>query len=188
MIAVNAAALISKLLHLGRRGLQGRCQPHADRTNFSERFDVLKRSSGTEQKVLVFAPFKARIKRIVAKLNEDRIETEAITGETSLNERNGMIFRFQNGPALRVLVIQPQAAAHGVTLTAADTVVWWGPASSVEYYKQANDRVHRIGQTHNVSVFHIISSGAEEKAFKRLQGKISTNDLILDLFHDIANE
>ena len=190
VIAVNAASLISKLLQISGGVVYG---ADVNRTpielNFSERYEVLKEIiEGTEQKVLVFAPFKAAIKRIVAKLNEDHIEAESIMGETTLNERNGRIFRFQNGPTLRVLVIQPQAAAHGITLTAADTVVWWGPASSVEYYKQANDRVHRIGQVHNVSVFHIISSNAEEKAFKRLQGKVATNDLILDLFHEIATE
>jgi superfamily II DNA or RNA helicase len=186
IVAVNAAALLSKLLQIS-----GGVVYAADKTpvelNFDTRYETLRDViDGTEHKVLVFAAFRSVINKLQEKLSMSGIECEVIDGKTTMNERNAAIFRFQNGPTLRVLVIQPQAAAHGITLTAADTVVWWGPASSVEYYKQANDRVHRIGQVNKVTVYHIVSSAAERKAFKLLRSNIAMNDFILDLFSDIA--
>ena len=68
-------------------------------------------------------------------------------------------------------MIQPQAAAHGVTLTRANTVVWWGPTSSLETYDQANARVHRSGQTHKCTVVQLQGSDAEKHVYRLLDKK-----------------
>jgi len=86
-----------------------------------------------------------------------------------------------------VLVIQPQAAAHGVTLTAASTVVWWGPTSSVETYAQANARVHRAGQDHKCTVVQLQGSNVEKRVYALLNNKIDTHTKIIDLYKEILD-
>ena len=90
--------------------------------------------------------------------------------------------QFQETPNPRILVIQPQAASHGVTLTAADTVVWWGPTSSLEIYAQANARVHRAGQTSHTTVVRLQGSHAERHVYKMLDNKEDSHSKIVDLY------
>ena len=85
----------------------------------------------------------------------------------------------------RVLIIQPQAAAHGVTLTAADTVVWWGPTSSLETYAQANARVHRAGQRYPTTVVQLQGSGAEKHVYNLLDSKIDVHSKIIELYNEL---
>ena len=94
-----------------------------------------------------------------------------------------LIHRFQTNAEPRVLVMQPQATAHGITLTAADTVVFYGPLMSVEQYIQAIARADRKGQTSDkVTVIHIQGSPVEKKMFKALSAKVSDNTLLTEMF------
>jgi SNF2 family DNA or RNA helicase len=82
-------------------------------------------------------------------------------------------------------VIQPQAAAHGVTLTAADTVVFWGPVMSVDTYLQCFARADRVGQdSTKVLVVHIQGSEIERKMFTKLQGRVEEHSLLVDLYKE----
>jgi SNF2 family DNA or RNA helicase len=103
----------------------------------------------------------------------------------SAGKRNDIFSRFQNDQTTRVLVIQPQAAAHGITLTAANTVVWWGPTSSLETYAQANARVHRSGQRHPTTVVQLAGSGVERHVYNLLDNKIDVNTKLVELYKEI---
>ena len=93
--------------------------------DISHRYKVLREViDESSKKVLVFVPFKHAIDLITDKLNKDGIRTEYIRGDVSAPKRTDIFKRFQTQDDIRVLVIQPQSAAHGVTLTAANTVVW----------------------------------------------------------------
>jgi hypothetical protein len=83
------------------------------------------------------------------------------------------------------LVIQPQAAAHGVTLTAANTVVWWGPVPSLETYAQANARVHRSGQRHPSTVVQLQGSPVERHVYSLLDNKIDVHSKVVDLYKNL---
>jgi SNF2 family DNA or RNA helicase len=79
--------------------------------------------------------------------------------------------------------MQPQATAHGITLTAADTVVFYGPLMSVEQYIQCCARADRKGQTSDkVTVIHIQGSAIEKRMFTALEGKVSDNSLLTQMF------
>jgi SNF2 family DNA or RNA helicase len=82
----------------------------------------------------------------------------------------------------RVLVIQPQAASHGVTLTRADTVVFWSPVMSVETYLQCIARIDRVGQKNRMTVVHLQSTEAERKVYAMLQGKVDNHLKLVDLY------
>jgi len=101
------------------------------------------------------------------------------------SKRGDIIRRFQTDPEPRILVMQPQATAHGITLTAADTVVFYGPLMSVEQYIQCIARADRKGQTSDkVTVLHIEGSPIERKMFKALTSKVSDHSLLTQLFEN----
>jgi SNF2 family DNA or RNA helicase len=79
-------------------------------------------------------------------------------------------------------VIQPQSASHGITLTAADTIVFWSPVMSVETYLQCVARIDRHGQKNTMSVVHLQSTEVERKMYKMLQGKIDSHQKLVDLY------
>ena len=88
-----------------------------------------------------------------------------------------------------MLVIQPQAAAHGVTLTAADTVIFWGPVMSVETYKQCIARSDRIGQdSTKVTVIHLQGSEIERKMFKMLEERVDDHALLIKLYEECLRD
>jgi SNF2 family DNA or RNA helicase len=74
--------------------------------------------------------------------------------------------------------------SHGLTLTAADTVIWYGPTTSLETFEQANARVRRIGQAHKQLVLMLQSSPAEKRIYARLRAKQNVQDDLLAMFAD----
>ena len=95
-----------------------------------------------------------------------------------------MFAQFQTEPNPRILVIQPQAAAHGVTLTAANTIVWWGPVTSYETFVQANARVHRAGQKNKCTVVQLTGSPVEDKLYAALGQKEKMQNSIMALYKE----
>jgi SNF2 family DNA or RNA helicase len=105
----------------------------------------------------------------------------------SASKRTDIFARFQQTADPKILIIQPQAAAHGVTLTAADTVIWWGPVPSLETYAQANARVHRAGQRHPVTIIKLQGSNAEKHIYKMLDNKIDNHTKLVDLYKNLLD-
>jgi SNF2 family DNA or RNA helicase len=122
---------------------------------------------------------------LVSKFLRDKgITNEIINGEVSATERSAIITRFQNMVDPRVLVIQPQAASHGVTLTAANTVVFWSPVLSVETYLQCVARMDRVGQKNKMTVVHLEGSEIERRMYNMLQGKVDMHSKLVDLYRE----
>ena len=141
----------------------------------------------TEHKVLIFVPFKHTIQILTDRLRKDGISTEIIEGAVSATRRADTFKRFQEDKDPRALVIQPQSAAHGVTLTAANTVVWWSPTPSLETYAQANARVHRAGQKNRCTVIQLEGSVAERRMYKLLDKKINVHSQIINLYQELLD-
>ena len=181
--AVNAAAMLSKLLQVS-------CGAALTDTKEVVEFDAAPRLGvleevleETNRKVIVFALFRASIDTIQKHLTSKGIANECIHGGVTATKRADIIHRFQTNPEPRVLVMQPQATAHGITLTAADTVVFYGPLMSVEQYIQCIARADRKGQdSDKVTVVHIEGSPVERKMFKALKEKVSDSTLLTEMF------
>jgi SNF2 family DNA or RNA helicase len=185
--AANAAVNLSKLLQIS-------CGAAYSDDGQTVMFDVSDRYKAllevineTENKVLVFAPFTNTVQFVANKLNEDGIVTEIIDGSIPATKRTDVFRSFQNEENPRVLVIQPQAAAHGVTLTAADTIVWWGPTHSVEIFEQANARIHRHGQKNKCTIVQLQGSKAEKAVYAALNGKRTLHSKIIDLYNEAVD-
>jgi len=186
--AVNAAASLSKLLQISGGAV------YSDERNVVE-FDVSPRLSAlkevldeTEHKVIVFVPFLHTIQVVSDFLTREGITNEVINGSVSAKGRADIITRFQNGVDPRVLVIQPQSASHGVTLTAANIAVFWSPVMSVETYLQCIARIDRVGQKNSMTVVHIQGSEAERKIYTMLQGKVDSHQKLVDLYKQVLEE
>jgi len=185
--AVNAAVNLSKLLQISCGAVYSDTKETVE-FDIKNRYAVLKEViDETSQKVLVFVPFKNVIEMVTRYLREDGITAEVIQGDVTAAKRTEIFKRFQETPDPKVLVIQPQAAAHGVTLTAADTVIWWGPTSSLETYAQANARVHRAGQRHPCTVIRLQGSNAEKYVYRMLDNKLDTHTKIVDLYKELLD-
>jgi SNF2 family DNA or RNA helicase len=137
--------------------------------------------------VLIFVPFKHVINVLLERLTNDGYTAEVISGDVSASKRTDIFARFQQTDNPKILIIQPQAAAHGVTLTAADTVIWWGPVPSLETYAQANARVHRAGQRHPVTIIKLQGSNAEKHIYKMLDNKIDDHTKLVDLYKNLLD-
>ena len=183
--AANAAVNMNKLLQISCGAVY---DDDKDVISFdiSSRYNVLTEViEETSNKVLVFVPFKHIANILKDKLDKDGHPSEIINGDVPVAKRNVIFKNFQNSPNPRVLIIQPQAAAHGVTLTAADTVVWWGPTSSLETYAQANARVHRAGQTNKTTVIQLQGSRVERYVYSLLDNKIDIHSEIVKFYQEI---
>jgi SNF2 family DNA or RNA helicase len=113
------------------------------------------------------------------------IKTSFIHGDVSPAKRGDIINDFQNNPDTRVIVIQPQAASHGITLTAASSVIWFGPTSSVETFLQANSRAHRNGQDTKVTIFMIQGSPAEERMYDMLDKRVESHESLISMYKEV---
>jgi SNF2 family DNA or RNA helicase len=183
--AVNAAVAMSKLLQVACGAVYTDTGEIIE-FDIKHRYNVLKEViEESSQKVLVFVPFKSVIDLISEKLTADGVTNEIIRGDVPVNQRTDIFRRFQETPEPKVLIIQPQSAAHGVTLTAANTVVWWGPTASLETYAQANARVHRAGQRHPSTVVQLAGAPVENHVYKLLDNKIDVHAKIIDLYDDL---
>ena len=183
----NAAIIMSKLLQISS-GAVYTDNGEALEFDIKNRYKVLREViDESSKKVLVFVLFKHTIDILTNKLLKDGITTEIIRGDVSAPKRTDIFHRFQTTPNPRVLVIQPQAAAHGVTLTAANTVVWWGPTSSLEIYAQANARVHRSGQDHKCTVVQLQGSAVEKRVYTLLDNRIDVHTKMIDLYKELLD-
>ncbi len=182
--AVNAAAKLTKLLQISGGAI------YTDTREVVE-FDASPRLNAlmevldeTEHKVIVFVPYRHTIELVSKHLQGEGVTNEIISGDVGAKERGDLINRFQTSEFPRVLIIQPQAASHGVTLTAANTVVFWSPVMSVETYLQCIARIDRYGQQNKMTVVHLQGSEVERKMYEMLQGKVTSHEKLVDLYKE----
>jgi len=182
--AVNAAANVNKLLQISGGAV------YTDKKEVVE-FDISPRMNAlfevieeTNNKIIIFVPYRHTIEVVARNLNGKGITNEIINGAVSASDRSSIITRFQTMDDPRVLIIQPQSASHGVTLTAADTVVFWSPVLSVETYLQCVARIDRVGQKNKMTVVHLQGSDIERKMYSMLQGKVDMHSKLVDLYRE----
>jgi SWI/SNF-related matrix-associated actin-dependent regulator 1 of chromatin subfamily A len=113
-------------------------------------------------------------------LSERLPSSVLLTGETPPHKRDDEIRRFQDG-TVRFALCSTMAMGTGVTLTRADVCYFldlpWNPAAK----QQAEDRVHRIGQTGNVQVVHLLGRNTIDERMARLMlDKRNVIDSVVD--------
>ncbi len=186
--AVNAASMLNKLLQISQGAVytDDREVVEFDVDNrVAELLDVI---ANTNEKVLVFVPYRHTLEMLEERILKAGYTTATIHGGVVATKRAEIIKQFQTEDDPRILIMVPQATAHGITLTRANQVVWWGPVASTEIYIQANARAHRAGQKNCVTVTHLQGSPVERRMYSMLQDKIDLHQTLVDLYKQVLDD
>lgn len=141
--------------------------------------DLIKSAISGEHKVLLFSQFTSLLALLEDDLRAEGISYYKITGETSKEDRIGMVNRF-NSDDIPVFLISLKAGGTGLNLTGADIVIHYDPWWNLAAQNQATDRAHRIGQTKTVSVYKLIAKDSiEEKILSIQEQKSQLADEVL---------
>ena len=134
-------------------------------------------------KAIIWATWTQDI-RSIAEALRDRFGVEAVAtlhGETPDSDRQQIVDAFQDRQSeLRFIVGHPKTGGYGLTLTAANTVIYYSNSYDLELRLQSEDRAHRIGQENKVTYIDLISPKTiDEKIVTALRNKIKIADLVL---------
>jgi len=178
--AVNEAVKIQKLVQIAcgvaygddGQNIQLDCTP---RVNLVK--EVIEEAG---EKVIVFVPLTGTLHMLEKELSK-HWSVGVVNGEVSANERNRIFHGFQHEKDPHVLIAHPGTMAHGLTLTTASTIIWYGPINSNEIYVQANGRIERIGKKRVSNVIHIEGTDLEHRMYERLRNKQKLQGLLLEM-------
>jgi len=129
----------------------------------------------TEGKVIIWANYQFSVSDIIQKLIKVYGPDSYVHyyGLTPQEDRQDFIRKFQNDPKCRFIVGTPQTGGYGITLTEANTVIYYSNGYDLEKRLQSEDRAHRIGQKKNVTYIDIIAEDTiDEKIVEALRSKI----------------
>jgi SNF2 family DNA or RNA helicase len=183
--AANEGVLHSKLLQIATGWVYTNDQKVYELPSKGRLDALVEVVSESSNKVIVFVPFVHAIKGVAAYLTKEGFDVAMVHGGVSRTERDKIFGGFQHGPAPRVIVAHPRTMAHGLTLTAADTIVWYGAITDLEIYEQANARITRPGQKNKTLIVHLHGGlTVEKQAYRRLRERGKMQGLLLDLFAD----
>lgn len=132
-------------------------------------------------KTIVFVPFISSVNLVAEYLRKNGLQVGVIHGGVSKHDRDEIFSTFQRSTMIDVIVAQPAAMSHGLTLVAASTIVWYAPTNRPDVYEQANGRITRPGQKFNTLIAHIAGTPIERKMYKRLKDKQAMQGVLLDM-------
>lgn len=179
----NEADKINKMLQviLGCVYLADGGVQYLDCTPRLKVLDEIADATALHSKLIVFTPYKHSLAMLSDHLTKTGYVNEHVSGDTSVPERNRIFAAFQNDPKLRVLVAHPSCMSHGLTLTEASVVAWWGLPPSVEVYEQANARITRPGQKQQQYIAHIVATSLEKQRYRQLEQRVDTAGLLMEM-------
>jgi SNF2 family DNA or RNA helicase len=136
----------------------------------------------TEGKAIIWAHYQWDIKDIIKEVVKVHGPGSIVDyyGLTPQDERQKNIKKFQNNDKCRFIVGTPQTGGYGITLTAANTVIYYSNGYDLEKRLQSEDRAHRIGQKKAVTYVDInAEETVDEKIVKSLRKKINIASEVL---------
>ena len=177
--AANAGVAMGKLLQVGAGYVYTQNPEHVALDAEPRKQMLLQLIDEAPHKVIVFAPWRHLIDGLSTRMIAEEIDHAVIHGD--VNKRDQIFNAFQNTTRYRVLLAHPQCVHHGLTLTAATTIIWYSPVCSLDIYEQANARIRRVGQKHKQLFLHLQSSQIERKVYEMLRTKQRTQDAFLEM-------
>jgi SNF2 family DNA or RNA helicase len=136
----------------------------------------------TEGKAIIWANYQLSVSEIIKRITKEYGKDSYVHyyGLTSQEDRQDFIRKFQNNPNCRFLIGTPQTGGYGITLTQANTVIYYSNGYDLEKRLQSEDRAHRIGQNKTVTYVDIIAEDTvDEKIVKALRNKINIASEVL---------
>jgi SNF2 family DNA or RNA helicase len=176
--AANAAAVLSKALQI-LSGVVYDADKNPRSVDASPMFEVVESIiDQSNTPVLVFGAFRAAVERLAQYLIEKEHRVGMVLG--GVKGKSDIFDALQAGE-LDAVVAVPSTMSHGLTLTAASTIIWTVPPFSVETYQQANGRIVRPGQKNKVIIYHLTRNHIDRELFSRLKTRTRLQDVVLKL-------
>ena len=186
--AVNAGAAMNKLLQIAGGWVYTKA-PEFVRLDPTPRVlamaDIIHEA---EHKVLVAIPYRHMIEGISKIFSMRGVDIDHCVVHGDTPDRDRLFNIFQNTEKHRVMLVHPQCVAHGVTLTAADTIIWYLPITSLDIYDQFNARFRRIGQAHKQQLIHLQATPVERKIYRSLREHQKMQDQFLQLIEEATGD
>jgi len=152
------------------------------RTDIKPKLDELKNIyHEAGNKLVVFTQSVESVKIVQEYFTDKGILCRNIYGDVPLNKRSTIIEEFQTKEE-GVLVAQYRTMSHGITLTKASTLVFFGVISGNEAKVQCEGRIRRLGQNKRQTIIYLISTKFEQALFKRMDATNFTAETILDMY------
>ena len=184
VLAVNEAVKVSKLVQIAC-GVAYNTNGEEVCIDAKPRLDlVLEVIEEAGTKSIVFVPFVSSVGLVTEFLRSHGVTVECIHGGVSKNERDTILSSFQKTKDPKVLVAIPSTMSHGLSLTAANTIIWYAPIASQDVFGQACARVRRPGQKYAQLIVCIEGTPVERKMYLRLQKKEKMQNVLLELIRD----
>lgn len=166
VVANTAAVLSGKLLQMASGAVydEDRGVKQIHDAKLDELEDIIESANG--KPVMVFYNFKHSLERIQQRFLQARILRKGDLGNEDI--------RAWNNDEIPLLLLHPKSAGHGLNMqeSSCQTLVWYDQTWSLEDYEQANGRVYRQGQIHNIVVFRLVSEGTmDEEVVEAIERK-----------------
>ena len=145
---------------------------HVESNRLNELMSILE---DTEGKVIIWANYQLSVGEIIQKIIKVYGPDSYVHyyGLTPQEDRQDFIRKFQNDPKCRFIIGTPQTGGYGITLTQANTVIYYSNGYDLEKRLQSEDRAHRIGQKKTVTYIDLIAEDTiDEKIVEALRKKI----------------
>ncbi len=148
--------------------------------------DIIDEAVNEDKKLVVIARFIAEIKAIEKLLQKKKLNYSLIMG--GIKDRETQVSQFQINPDIKVFIGQIATAGLGITLTAANTMVFYSLDYSMSNFEQTKARIHRVGQKKNCTYIYLSAKGTvDEKVLKALQNKADLARMLVDEYTNGAN-
>jgi len=143
----------------------------------NNRINLLQQIAETTTPLVIFCAYKYNVKQIKEALSNYSVVT--YTGDDSSTQKTNAVDSFQSGQA--DIFVGTSAAAKGLTLTRASTMVYYSNNYSLETRLQSQDRIHRIGQDNKCTYIDlVVPNSIDEAILKRLKEKKELSNEVLD--------
>ena len=182
---ITAASVLTRLLRLSQltggflRGDEGNRAERVSDAKLDALSDIIDCAAQEGGKLVIIARFLPEIDAITAMLERKSIGYSLITG--AVKDRDEQVRRFQTDPDVTVFVGQIATAGLGITLTAADKMVFYSLDYSMSNFEQAKARIHRVGQNNPCTYLYLVAENTvDARVLKALRDKADLAKALID--------
>jgi len=182
--AANKGVVLSKLLQISLGYVYTETKGVVQLDNKPRLQAISDIIASSDRQLIILAPFKHAIAGLEQFITSEGYSCAVVHGDIEPKERNIIFDDFQKHAKYKVLLAHPVCISHGLTLTAADTVLHTSPIMSLDVYDQDNHRIRRTGQKYKQQFIHLQSTPAEKKMYQALIAKQNLQAALLTMFED----
>ena len=182
---INAANVLTRLLRLSQltggflRGDETDRVEHVSSAKLDALSDIVESAAQEGGKLVIIARFLPEIDAITEMMKRKSIAFSLITG--AVKDRDEQVRRFQTDPYVTVFIGQIATAGLGITLTAADKMVFYSLDYSMSNFEQTKARIHRVGQRNPCTYIYLVADGTvDAKVLKALRDKANLAKVLID--------